>query len=668
MNVNNYSDRYVLLSVFSVQDNSCGLCVYDLEHSREIYLYLISDKLSPSHYNQLRGLLIKENLIFAVTHVSVHELRNINSSFDLNLNVENSITKPEWVLGPDQQGNLHAISESSRGNSFCVSFNTQCALDYFDFNGNFLNRRYLWDIIPDFFTVPKNINFKHDYRFGVVRHMFNDADLGLVLTVAFHNNSKCGALITESGKVLLRVPYNLHGSLVHNNSIFLSDIDAGLVYEYAWPIHRDAQVLRVFRPMFNECLWPGSVQKVRGMAILGDRLICGVFHPAKVSSHQIPPRLVEFDLLSGDQVGEHFLPSFKGLSSSQAYSVIPAPDWITRVVSGWDDPKYFFGENQIFPEYLFSKPFAQPISSVVQDVKESVCKDVLHTSSDEISILESVSNVINVHPDLSITECPDLAIDHSVQLPVCIELENVGLCFVRKASSLFGFNKQLRRSRSFWALRHVSFVMREGESVGVIGRNGSGKSSLSLLCAGVYKPDEGKITVHGRVQLLALGVGFKPELTGRDNVFVSASLLGLSRKNIKRLFPEIEAFADLGDFMDEPVRTYSSGMKSKLGFAVATAVEPEILILDEAMSVGDKSFKDKAMARMREMRQKAKSVLIVSHNPGEIKKLCTRVLWMEHGRLMMDGDSNKVVHAYENFCKNPEKWLLKNSERLLESN
>jgi ABC-type polysaccharide/polyol phosphate transport system ATPase subunit len=208
----------------------------------------------------------------------------------------------------------------------------------------------------------------------------------------------------------------------------------------------------------------------------------------------------------------------------------------------------------------------------------------------------------------------------------------------------------------------VSFTLREGETLGIIGRNGSGKSTLSMICSGVLIPDEGKIRIQGRSQLLALGVGFKVELSGRENVYISGSLMGLSKKEIESRMEDIEEFAELGEFIDEPVRTYSSGMRSRLGFAVATAVKPDILILDEIMSVGDKAFQEKATQRIRQMRSLARSVIIVSHNPGQLRKLSTRVLWLEKGRMLMLDEPKTVLNAYDNFCKNPAKWLKNNPE------
>lgn len=243
-------------------------------------------------------------------------------------------------------------------------------------------------------------------------------------------------------------------------------------------------------------------------------------------------------------------------------------------------------------------------------------------------------------------------------------LENVSLCYRRSASFFLSRNKNLRKSKEFWALRDVNLTIFEGETIGVIGRNGSGKSTISMIVSGSLKPDSGTVTVNGRVQLLALGIGFRPTMTGRENVVISASILGLSRKEIKARMHEIEEFVELGDFFDEPVKIYSAGMRSRLGFAVSTAVNPDILILDEIMSTGDAAFRKKANQRMETMRERTKTVIVVSHNPGQVRELCSRVVWLEKGRLIMDGGTAEVLPLYEKFCQNPKQWLLDNQELL----
>lgn len=241
-------------------------------------------------------------------------------------------------------------------------------------------------------------------------------------------------------------------------------------------------------------------------------------------------------------------------------------------------------------------------------------------------------------------------------------LENVSLCYRRSASFFLATkNKNLRAAKEFWVLRNVSLALYEDETIGLIGRNGSGKSTISMIISGSLQPDQGQVTVRGRVQLLALGVGFRPAMTGRENVIISGSILGMSRREIREKMDEIEAFADLGDFFDEPVKNYSSGMKSRLGFAVSTVINPDILILDEVMSTGDAAFRKKANQRMTEMRERTKTVILVSHSPDQIRELCSRIIWLDKGRIIRDGPVDTVLPEYEEFCKHPHQWLKKNS-------
>lgn len=707
------NNRLVLLSIFSKEDNCGGLAVYDLASSAPNYIQLLDFSTLPGRVCHVRGVHWTSEQLYAVTPFALF-IFGPNRGFDgPGLLLKKCVLLREWILGVGQQGGLHSVFASPCHGNIHVSVTSQCAIDTLDLAGNLIRRRYLWDIAPDLFPLPRQVPAKNQFRFGLVRHILGDENECPLLTVSHVNGFNQGALISaDSGEVFFETPYNPHGSLVHQSKIFLSDINAGRVHAHYWPLVKNLEYptpVKTFEPFADVTRWPGSIQNVRGMAVLGDRLVCGVCNIGQAKPTQIPPRLVEFDVETGEQLAEHFLPNFVGLRNAQVYAINQVPPWLGEKIRHWDEPRYYRQAQRFEPEHHQELIFKQDValispgielpqgpagtcleSSLVEQPKELVLPQgpaEICLENDLVEQQEPARVSEEIHSGLAHSQCEHSSnvLDASVfsgsfvQAPAvkdpsrgehhqrtpCILLDKVGVCFVRRATSIFGWNRQLKKKRTYWALCDVSFVLHEGETVGVIGRNGSGKSTLSLVCAGVYKPDKGSVTIHGRVQLLALGVGFKNELTGRDNVYISASLLGLNRRRTHELFPEIEAFAELGEFMDEPVRTYSSGMKSKLGFAVATAVEPEILILDEAMSVGDKAFKDKAVARMREMQKKAKSVLIVSHNPGEIKKLCSRVLWMERGRLMMDGDANTVVHAYENFCKNPEKWLLRNPEYIL---
>lgn len=203
------------------------------------------------------------------------------------------------------------------------------------------------------------------------------------------------------------------------------------------------------------------------------------------------------------------------------------------------------------------------------------------------------------------------------------------------------------RYRDFWALRGISFSVRRGEAVGIIGRNGSGKSTLLQIIAGTMRPTQGRVHVNGRVAaLLELGSGFNPEFTGRENVYLNAAVLGLVRAQIEAKFDEIERFADIGDFIDQPVKTFSSGMQLRLAFAVQTAVEPEVLIVDEALSVGDEAFSRKCIARVNRLRENGTTLLLVSHNPNLVTTLCERALLIEQGRLLLAASPKEAIARY----------------------
>ncbi len=201
--------------------------------------------------------------------------------------------------------------------------------------------------------------------------------------------------------------------------------------------------------------------------------------------------------------------------------------------------------------------------------------------------------------------------------------------------------------RDFWAVRDITFDIHQGETFCIVGENGSGKSTLLQMVAGILHPTSGAISVRGRVAaLLELGSGFNPEFSGRDNVFVNAAILGLSRKEIAAKFEQIEAFAEIGDFIDQPVKTYSSGMAVRLAFSVAIHVDPEILLVDEALAVGDIYFHQRCMRKVNELREKGVTILFVTHSVGEVKSIGDRALWLDGGRIRELGSTEYVVNRY----------------------
>ena len=206
----------------------------------------------------------------------------------------------------------------------------------------------------------------------------------------------------------------------------------------------------------------------------------------------------------------------------------------------------------------------------------------------------------------------------------------------------------------FYALKDVSFHIANGENVAIVGKNGAGKSTLLSLVCGLASPEKGSIEVNGRIAaLMELGSGFHPDLTGRENIFLNASLLGFTRARTGKLFDSIVDFSGIGEFIDEPLRTYSSGMILRLAFSVAVNLEPEILIIDEVLAVGDQAFQEKCIEKIFEFRQSGKTLLCVSHATAILTQLCDRALWLDHGQLMMDGKAADVLQAYSGHTVAP---------------
>ncbi|PLZ19117.1 ABC transporter ATP-binding protein [Fischerella thermalis] len=234
---------------------------------------------------------------------------------------------------------------------------------------------------------------------------------------------------------------------------------------------------------------------------------------------------------------------------------------------------------------------------------------------------------------------------------IAISLKNISKCYKRYARPVDKLKEILLRGQNhaqeFWALRDINLEIPKGETVGIIGQNGSGKSTLLQIIAGTLTPTTGEVWVNGRVSaLLELGSGFNPEFTGRQNVFFNGQILGLSKEQIEAKFDDIAAFAEIGDFIEHPVKTYSSGMLVRLAFAVIANTEPSILIVDEALAVGDAKFQARCMKRIREMKEQGVTILFVSHDSSSVKMLCKTAVLMNHGRVLEIGKPKEVVNHY----------------------
>ena len=230
-----------------------------------------------------------------------------------------------------------------------------------------------------------------------------------------------------------------------------------------------------------------------------------------------------------------------------------------------------------------------------------------------------------------------------------LELANVSKRYLvgQRGGILDVFARRHARRQPLWAVHDVSLRLEPGESVGLIGHNGAGKTTLLKLIAGITRPTTGQVRTRGRVaSLINLGAGFHPELTGRENIFLNGVILGLSRAEVKQRFEQIVDFADLGSFIDTPLKRYSSGMYARLGFAVAAHVDPDVLLVDEVLSVGDVAFQDRSIRKMLSFRDDGRAILFVSHNLSAVEMMCQRTIWLEHGVVRQTGQTAEVVRAY----------------------
>jgi len=259
-------------------------------------------------------------------------------------------------------------------------------------------------------------------------------------------------------------------------------------------------------------------------------------------------------------------------------------------------------------------------------------------------------------PEIRRIFLPDIAMGEQAKnnSSTVIQLENASVCY-RIPQERIGTFKEYTirwiqgkvRHHLFWALQDINMAVQKGEMLGVIGQNGAGKSTLLKLIARVLRPNTGRVWVKGLVvPLLELGAGFHPELTGRENIFLNGAMLGFSRREMAEKCPRIIEFSELEEFIDAPLRTYSTGMAARLGFALATDAQPDILIIDEILSVGDEAFQKKCIDRITTYRDRGATILLVAHDMNRVMQTCQRAIWLNHGRIAACGDVNQVINAY----------------------
>ena len=246
-------------------------------------------------------------------------------------------------------------------------------------------------------------------------------------------------------------------------------------------------------------------------------------------------------------------------------------------------------------------------------------------------------------------------------MDMAVEVHGVSKVFVRRRNPgrslkvrILGLvhPRQREKRELFWALREVDLEVHRGECLGLIGPNGSGKSTLLRIIAGIFVPTGGRVTVHGKVTpMIELGVGFHPDLSGRENVYLNTSLYGLSRRETDEIYDSIVEFSELAEFMDLPVKNYSTGMHARLGFSIAANLQPDVLLVDEVLAVGDERFKQKCLAHMEDVRQRNTTVVLVSHDMQTVERMCDRACLLVRGRVDLEGDPDKVVARYRDVLR-----------------
>lgn len=603
-----------LATLYSPTDKRGAIGIID---SNRGLVYIQSDELPGSMLShQIRGIQCKNNRVYLTTTASLRIYKVETEPGLPFFRLEKEIILPEWLLGSKFQANLLGILVLSARNEILVANNNLNTIDQFTLDGTFIRRHFLSDISPSVFSAPNIITSPFNY--GHIRSIAETPDGSIWLSIARMNGQDKGCVINfDTGEILLNGLHKPHGLIVTEDSIIIQE---GRAEEKDKP-KLSAYALDENGGPSTQLIWAREVegldknQVLRGMCHFGGVLYCGVYSAVNsVSQAQVSEKIISYDIESGGQeFNEIPIVGCQEFERAQIFFMATLPDVLEDVE---------INESLFFNHGVLSNWF-----SVQQDqTVEKVTEDALNAH-----VVETVAS------------------DGCADIPV-ITLDMVSLYYRRSAISLFSLKKAHRKPRVFQALKKVSFTIYEGETVGIIGRNGSGKSSISKVITGALSVDQGVLTVSGHVQLLSLGLGFQPKLTGRDNVFINGALLGLSRKMLLEKMPEILEFSEIGEFFDEPVRTYSAGMRSRLGFAIATATRPDILILDEVMSTGDAAFRKKADERMAEMRDQTKTVILISHGASQIRKMCSRVIWLNNGELVMDGVPDTVLSSYNKYC------------------
>ncbi|HYD64548.1 ATP-binding cassette domain-containing protein [Azospirillum sp.] len=546
------------------------------------------------------------------------------------IGLERRVARPEWLPSTANGGGLLAVHASAARARVLVVATRADTIDEFTLDGDFVDSRHVLSVCPALFggVTPTGAGAR---GLTFLNGLAEDARGRLFAVLGEIRGTGRGAVMSwDTGEVLLSDLPMPYGARIHENSFYVSLAEDGVIREYELADGALESVAgatpRLLRAGISDPDRPDSPRFLRQPVIVGDKIWCPDAHGSRSAEVHCLPHLVQFGRTSGAFERAIFVPTKAPLSPPMLLGLQPVPaawrDWLPPAVA----PRTEIGPKSLAKALGLSRPAARKRG-----------REPVPTVPGEAAVPPS---------ELS---SPAKGSDR----PVVIDFDQVGISYQRLERS--GLGRLLRGRQPFWALRDVSFAIRERETVAVIGRNGSGKSTIAKVIAGVFQADRGAVRVDGRACILTLGTGFKSNLSGYDNIFISGALMGASRREISRKLDEIVSFAELADFIDAPVREYSSGMRSRLAFAIATAMTPDILVLDEALAAGDHAYRERARTRLSRLIEAARCMILISHQMSFVRETCQRVIWLDKGRLIMDGPTEPVIDAYMRFSRDASR-------------
>jgi hypothetical protein len=516
--------HHLLTSLHSIK-NRCGFAILDTLNWRWTYLQIVKTSRQVK-LNQIRGISVVNNMLYAVTPASLQCYKICSENYGTAkplFELQHEIIFPEWLLGEPEQANMIAVHASAFNKRIFVSNNSLGSIDIFDFSGELMDRRHLWQIAPSLFKPPRSIN--KPFKYPIVRFIYEDSEGKINLTIMDANSDNKGVVIAlDDGKPILNGLDSPHGGLVSNDRLYLLEVKKGQLKIFKTKKGKSIipTVENIITPEFPFPEEKNPIQNMRGIALANDLIYCGVFNLKRSTQKRLPARIVCFDLKSWNQVRTVFVPDSVQFPSPRIFSLATMAESLISKVE-LHNPILCIHKQ-------ITTPQQRPSSLVSCWGGSELCPN--QPGLETASIENRSGSILSIEADKikSATECAGgKPVDEKSQekKKVAVSFKNASLCYRRMARFGIGKNRRLRKARNFWALQDISFSLYEGETIGIVGRNGSGKSTMAQLCGKVLTPDTGRVDIFGSVQLLSLGLGFKKNMTGRDNVYISGALLGI---------------------------------------------------------------------------------------------------------------------------------------------